>query len=67
MRNRTRRVVETHRTVGDRDVEWASAPSFRSEHDQILAYAWAVELAVGTADLLVGFARRFQLIIDQPH
>jgi hypothetical protein len=45
--------------VAGREVLWSSAPSFRSEREQILAYAWSVELAEASSHLLVEFATRF--------
>jgi hypothetical protein len=65
--SQARSLLASHRVTGDRQLDWHSAPRFRSERERIIASAWAVELATATADLLIGFARRFQLIIDQPH
>jgi len=46
---------------GDRRVTWASAPHFKAPGDQLVAYAWAVELAESTHHLLYEFAQTYQL------
>lgn len=51
----------------DRRVGWASAPHFKSLGDQLVAYAWAVELAEFTRHLLYEFAQTYQLgYFDHP-
>jgi hypothetical protein len=49
------------------DLGWASAPHFKSLGDQLVAYAWAVELAESTHYLLCEFAQTYQLgYFDHP-
>jgi hypothetical protein len=45
----------------DRIVRWASAPHFKRSDDQLIAYAWAVELAEATGDFLYEFAHQHRL------
>jgi hypothetical protein len=45
----------------DRTLQWASAPRFKHSDDQLIAYAWAVELAEATRHLLYEFAQRYRL------
>jgi hypothetical protein len=45
----------------DRTVTWGSAPHFKSADDQLVAYAWVVELAEGTRHLLYEFAQQYRL------
>jgi hypothetical protein len=60
-------VLASSRAAEGREVAWSSAPRFRSEREQILAYAWAVELAEATSHLLAEFAATFRLAArDEP-
>ena len=45
----------------DRTVEWSSAPHFKRTDDQLIAYAWAVELAEASRHLLYEFAQEYRL------
>lgn len=42
-------------------VEWSSAPHFKILEDQLIAYAWAVELAEASRHLLYEFAQEYRL------
>jgi hypothetical protein len=42
-------------------LRWQSAPHFKRPEEQLLAYAWVVELAEATRHLLYEFAQRYQL------
>ena len=44
-----------------RTVQWFSAPHFKSANDQLVAYAWVVELADATHHLLYEFAQQYKL------
>jgi hypothetical protein len=44
-----------------RTVQWSSAPHFKSANDQLIAYAWVVELADATHHLLYEFAQQYKL------
>jgi hypothetical protein len=44
-----------------RTMEWSSAPHFKSANDQLVAYAWVVELADATRHLLYEFAQKYEL------
>ena len=48
--------------VIDGRIRWSSAPTFKSEHDVVMACAWAVELAEATSHLLDEFAIQFNLV-----
>ena len=49
-------------TIADgQSVKWSSAPHFMSANDQLVAYAWAVELADATHHLLYEFAQQYKL------
>jgi hypothetical protein len=51
-----------------RTLRWSSAPHFKRPEDQLIAYAWAVELAQATGHLLYGFAERYGLgYFGTPH
>ena len=43
-------------------MQWSSAPTFKSDHDAVMACVWVVELAGATSDLLKEFAAQFQLL-----
>lgn len=45
---------------GDR-LSWSSVPQFKQPDDQLLAYAWVIELAQATRHLLYEFAQRYHL------
>lgn len=45
----------------DRTLEWASAPRFKHAENQLVAYAWAAELAEATRHLLFEFAESYRL------
>ncbi len=42
-------------------MHWSSAPRFKHVGNQLIAYAWAVELAEATKHLLFEFAEQYQL------
>jgi len=42
-------------------MEWSSAPHFTRTEDQLIAYAWAVELAEASRHLLYEFAQEYRL------
>ena len=44
-----------------RTLQWSSAPHFKSANDQLVAYAWIVELAEATRHLLYEFAQQYKL------
>jgi hypothetical protein len=44
-----------------RTVHWSSAPHFKSANDQLVAYAWVVDLADATRHLLYEFAQKYEL------
>jgi hypothetical protein len=51
-----------------RTLRWSSAPQFKRPEDQLIAYAWAVELAQATRHLLYEFAERYGLgYFGTPH
>lgn len=45
----------------ERTMEWSSAPHFKRSDDQLIAYAWAVELAESSRLLLYEFAQEYGL------
>jgi hypothetical protein len=59
-------MLASNQVVGDREVQWRSAPAFKSDHEAVIACAWVVELAQSTAQLLVEFAREFALLPGAP-
>jgi hypothetical protein len=42
-------------------MEWSSAPHFKTLQDQLIAYAWAIELAEASRHLLYEFAQEYRL------
>lgn len=42
-------------------MEWSSAPHFKRPEDQLIAYAWAIELAEASRHLLYEFAKEYRL------
>lgn len=40
---------------------WSSVPHFKQAEDQLLAYAWVIELAEATRHLLYEFAKQYEL------
>ncbi len=48
-------------SIKDTSMQWASAPHFQQAEDQLLAYAWVVELAEATRHLLYEFAKQYEL------
>lgn len=45
----------------DKKLNWSSVPHFKRPEEQVLAYAWVVELAEATRHLLYEFAHRYRL------
>jgi hypothetical protein len=45
-----------------RVVQWSSVPTFKSDHDAVIACVWVVELADATSHLLEEFAAQFGLL-----
>jgi hypothetical protein len=58
-------ILASHRATEGQWFEWSSAPRFRFDVEQLFAYAWAVELADATANLLRRFAVTFRLVTPQ--
>lgn len=54
-------ILASTRIVGENGFAWQSAPSFKFEHERLLAYAWLVELTTATAQLLGEMAAVFGL------
>ena len=50
------------RVIEGRLVEWSSVPTFKSDHDAVMACVWVVELADATSHLLKEFAAQFELL-----
>ncbi len=59
-------LLASSRVVKGREVQWSSAPVFKSDHDAVIACAWVVELAKDTSYLLMEFAEEFGLLADPP-
>jgi predicted RNase H-like HicB family nuclease len=55
-------LLASSRVIEGRIVQWSSVPSFKSDHDAIMASVWVVELAGATSHLLREFASQFQLV-----
>lgn len=54
-------IFASTRIVGENGFAWQSAPSFKFEHERLLAYAWLVELTTASAQLLDQMAAVFRL------
>jgi hypothetical protein len=55
-------LLASSRAVEGRLVQWSSAPTFKSDHDAVMACVWTVELAEATAHVLKEFAAQFELL-----
>lgn len=55
-------LLASSRIIDDRQVQWSSAPTFKSDHDAVIACVWVVELAEVTSNLLKEFAAQFGLL-----
>jgi hypothetical protein len=55
-------LLASSRVIEGRLVQWSSVPTFKSDHDAVVACAWVVELADATSHLLKEFAAQFELL-----
>lgn len=55
-------LLASSRVIEGRIVQWSSVPTFKSDHDAVIACVWAVELAEATSHLLTEFATQFELL-----
>ena len=55
-------LLASSRVIEDRVVQWSLAPTFKSDHDAVMACVWVVELAEATSHLLEEFAAQFELL-----
>ena len=55
-------LLASSRVIEGRIVQWSSAPTFKSDHDAVIACVWVVELAEATSHLLTEFAAQFELL-----
>jgi hypothetical protein len=55
-------LLASSRVVEGREVQWSSAPAFKSDSDAVLACAWVLELAKATSDLLLELAAQLGLL-----
>ena len=53
-----RSIIASHSVGGEdgREIDWQSAPKFKSEKDALIACGWVVELAQANAHLLMELA-----------
>lgn len=49
-------VLASHQIDEGRRFTWSSAPRFKSDGDRLTAYAWAIEFADASGELLLNFA-----------
>lgn len=58
-------LLASTRVIEGQVIQWSSAPTFKSDHDAVMACVWVVELAEATSHLLVEFAAQFGLLERQ--
>lgn len=58
-------LLASSRVIKGRTVQRSSAPTFKSDHDAVLACVWVVELAEATSHLLQEFAAQFELFVEE--
>jgi predicted RNase H-like HicB family nuclease len=55
-------LLASSRVIEGRIIQWSSVPTFKSDHDAVIACVWVVELAEATSRLLEEFATKFELL-----